>query len=85
MDEQQTSPTYQKGFNDGYIMTEHVPDLADQLAEVKSDSDRMDGFRNGRKQFVLDQTKEYRPNWLSRDRHDIKDQDAQDRDIDHDI
>ena len=61
-------PDYQKGFNEGYIMKKHLPDLADKLAEVASDSQRSTGFKEGRNQLILEREKERYPDWLRSDR-----------------
>lgn len=51
------SNDYAKGFNDGYLMTEHAPELARALSKVESNAPRMEGFRDGRREWVLEQTK----------------------------
>lgn len=53
----QNQINYQKGFNEGYIITKHLPDLAKSIAQVQSDAPRLDGFREGRKQFTLEKAK----------------------------
>lgn len=69
MDENETAhPDYQKGFNEGYIMKQHLPEMADKLAEAVGSSVRSEGFRDGRQQGILDQRKDYYPNWLKSDR-----------------
>lgn len=59
---------YQKGFNEGYLISEHLPDLAKQLSEIKSSSVRFEGFRDGNYQFILDKARENYPAWLKSDR-----------------
>jgi hypothetical protein len=59
------SNPYIKGFNEGYVMTEHLPDLARDLSKTESAAPRMEGFRDGRRQYVLEQTKDLRPTWLT--------------------
>jgi hypothetical protein len=65
MPEDQTADSnYQKGFNEGYLITKHLPEVSKQLAEIKSNSPRIEGFQDGRRQFVLEQTKERQPSWM---------------------
>jgi len=56
---------YQKGFNEGYLMSKHLPELATSIASIESLSPRIEGFREGRHQCVLEQVKEHRPSWLN--------------------
>ncbi len=63
---------YQKGFNEGYIITKHLPELSDGLAQVKTETPRIEGFKDGRKQYVLEQTKEHRPSWMKFDRNEVQ-------------
>jgi len=58
---------YQKGFNEGYIIAQHMPELSNELAKVKSESPRMEGFRDGHQQFALEKVKDYRPAWIRED------------------
>lgn len=55
---------YQKGFNEGYIIAQHMPELSDELSKVKSDSPRMEGFRDGHEQFSLEKDHVHVPAWL---------------------
>lgn len=74
-----------KGFNDGYIMTKHYPELSAKLAEIESDAPRIDGFKEGRKQFVIDKAKEAREQWKSQDKAPAQEpQKAKDKDMDRD-
>ena len=41
------SKDYLKGFNNGYVMAEHVPELAQRLSAVDSSSPIMDGAECG--------------------------------------
>ena len=78
------SNPYTKGFNEGYVIAEHLPDLAHDLSKIESASPRMEGFRDGRRQYVLEQTKERPPAWLDagrdREQNPTKDQEREDRD-----
>lgn len=51
------STDYIKGFNEGYVLTEHAPEVARALAKVESDAPRMEGFRDGRREYIIEQTK----------------------------
>jgi len=59
--EEKTDGNYIKGFNEGYVITQHMPELADIVAHVKNETLRLEGFRDGRKQFVLEQVRNYTP------------------------
>lgn len=52
------SAEYLTGFNQGYEMTGQLPDLADQVSKAFGESERGQGFRDGRGQMLLEQTKE---------------------------
>lgn len=81
LDEQYYQADYQKGFNEGYIITKHLPPLSDSLAKIESTAPRIEGFQDGRKQFVLEQTKEHRPAWMKFDNQKGNDKDkAKDKD-----
>ena len=62
-------PDYQKGFNEGYTLAKHAPELAEQLAKaVDAESVRGAGLQAGRQQFIAEQTKERYPSWLKGER-----------------
>ncbi|HEX7868572.1 MAG TPA: hypothetical protein VF455_00520, partial [Chryseobacterium sp.] len=67
MTEQTADAQYQTGFNEGYIITQHLPELSDKLSQINSELPRIDGFKEGRKQFVLEQVREHRPAWMKED------------------
>jgi hypothetical protein len=74
---------YTKGFNDGYIMTKHLPELSEKLSGIDSDVPRIDGFKEGRKQFVLDKARETREQWRSQDKgHPRQSDKSKGKDID---
>ena len=58
MSDQRPEDKYQQGFNEGYIITKHLPDLSDSLAAIESENPRLEGFRDGREEFVLEKIKE---------------------------
>jgi hypothetical protein len=67
-DEDKVEPDYLKGFNEGYIIAQHIPELAEQLSKVQSDSERMAGFKAGREQYAAERMKDRLPSWLKGDR-----------------
>ncbi|MFN8711911.1 MAG: hypothetical protein ACK5Z2_03580 [Bacteroidota bacterium] len=48
---------YQRGFNDGYLIAKHAPELSAQLADVQSNSPRMEGMKDGQDEYLLEQSK----------------------------
>ncbi len=60
---------YQKGFNEGYLIAKHLPELSAKLAKITNETSRIEGFHDGRKQHLLEQSREYRPAWLKGERH----------------
>jgi hypothetical protein len=79
--EERPTPAYLKGFNEGYALTQHMPELADQISKSLGkvlDSERGTGFNDGRKQSYMDKTKSLYPAYLRQDR-DI------DLDLDKDV
>lgn len=62
---QQPDPDFQKGFNEGYTLARHLPELAEQLAQAaKDESARSAGFQAGRQQLILEKGRERYPAWL---------------------
>lgn len=61
---EQENIEYQKGFNEGYLLTKHLPELAGSIAKIESLSPRIEGFRDGRKEFALEKVRERRPSFL---------------------
>jgi hypothetical protein len=66
---------YQQGFNQGYVITKHLPELSDHLANVKSDAPSIEGFHEGRSERMLELQKDMR---ISKSKTAI-------RDTDHDL
>lgn len=86
MEEDQTNPDYQQGFNDGYLITRHEPDLADKLKNLPDTTPRMEGFQAGRKQLLRDKFKERLPEWVKDDPERDVDQSIEpDKDMDQGI
>jgi len=85
-DEQTTSDAgYIKGFNEGYIITKHLPEVSDCIVQVQSESPRLDGFRDGRKQLVLEKIAEQHKTPLKTEQNkDIRQEPRKDRDLEPD-
>jgi hypothetical protein len=75
------SPDYVKGFNEGYILTQDSRDLAEKLATAKGDGDRMQGFRDGHKEFILERIREQRERTFHKEPPSNK---SKDKDFDRD-
>jgi len=53
-----------KGFNDGYLLAVHEPELAEKLSKIEVISPWLVGMQQGRGQFLKEQLKTKLPNWL---------------------
>jgi len=53
---------YQKGFNEGYLVAQHLPELSNSLAKIESTSPRIEGFHDGHQQLLLEQIRKQRIN-----------------------
>jgi hypothetical protein len=58
IESEKISAEYLTGFNQGYDMTGQLPELAEHVSKAFGDSERGQGFRDGRGQMLLEQTKE---------------------------
>jgi len=66
---------------------QHLLDLADKLATIESEAPRIDGFKDGMKEFVLEQVKSNRAKWVDAERsHGTPDKSSksQRKDLDRD-
>ncbi len=66
-------PDYLKGFNEGYLLKKHLPELADTLASAVNGSMRDAGFKDGRMQLFYEKEMELLPDWLKRDYSEDRD------------
>lgn len=66
-DEQTNNTQYQQGFNEGYLITKHLPELSDQLSKIKNETPRIDGFKDGRNEFFQEKAKERMGSFLRKD------------------
>lgn len=67
-DQDKVEPDYVKGFNEGYTIAKHMPELAERLANIDSDFVRLTGFKAGREQQQVEMARERLPAWLTGDR-----------------
>ncbi|MDR6193353.1 hypothetical protein [Siphonobacter sp. SORGH_AS_0500] len=68
MEEEPIHPDYIKGFNDSYLLAQHLPELAEKLSAIPGNSPRLQGMREGRQQYLSEQVKAKMPSWLQEDR-----------------
>ena len=54
-EEDKVDPDYLKGFNEGYLLAQYNPELAETLATIDSELSRIVGFKAGREQFHAEQ------------------------------
>ena len=79
-------PAYLKGFNQGYILAQYMPDIATKIAQSESKTPHMEGFQQGRDQYLLEVTREKYPEWLKNDRPRYKEPPvSKNRDMDRDM
>ena len=71
MDTANIHPDYLKGFNEGYILKKHLPDVAEKLEKSIGQSQRADGFRSGRDQAEQEKNRDAYPAWLKKERIDL--------------
>lgn len=57
-------PDFCKGFNQGYLIANHFPDLSKGLTKSLSDTEQSKGFEAGVRQFILEKLKTYEPAWM---------------------
>lgn len=57
-------PAYIKGFNEGYLISQHMPELSDQLAKAYGQDSRGQGFQQGKEQYQNEQFEQRMPSWL---------------------
>ena len=79
--EETPHPDYMTGFNEGYTIAQHMPDLAERLSKAVGNSERGQGFQSGRDQWLYEEREHRRPAWLNRNRLSDKDQEPS-RDVD---
>lgn len=82
MDEQTPHPDYIKGFNEGYTLAKHMPDLSEKLPQSLGDTERGHGFKAGRDQYILEREHQRLPSWLRSDRLSSLDKEDQEQEKD---
>ncbi len=78
-------PEFVTGYNQGYTIAQHLPDLAEKLSKAVNDTPHGQGFKSGREQYQKEAKDSRRPSWLKQDRFtDMDKDDAKDmgRDMD---
>lgn len=55
--------TYIKGYNEGYLLAKHAPELSSKLEHIKGQASRLEGLLAGIEQYSLEQSKEWWPSW----------------------
>ena len=81
---EQSDPTYVKGFNEGYAFAKYMPELSEQLSKTEAKSPRMLGMQDGRKEYMAEIAKDKFPDWLKRDRTPPARSVSKDKDLDKD-
>lgn len=59
--EEITDENYVKGFNEGYQLAQSHPEISEAIALAKGNDTRLEGFRDGYKEYVLEQLREKDP------------------------
>jgi hypothetical protein len=73
VEQENRTPEYLKGFNYGYMVAEHIPELAHQLRDSVGTSDRFEGLRDGIAQFDKEKELDRKPDWLKKSTRQSKD------------
>ena len=50
-EDEKVDPDFLKGFNEGYLLAHHNPELAEKLAAINSELSRVVGLKAGREQY----------------------------------
>ncbi len=61
-------PKYVEGFNQGYYLAKHTPELAGKLSSLTGNNPRLEGMKAGIEQHELEKSKDRKPDWLKKDR-----------------
>lgn len=49
---------YQKGFNQGYLLAKHRPDISDSLKDLQPLSPRLEGMKDGQSEYANERQKQ---------------------------
>jgi hypothetical protein len=66
---------YIKGFNHGYVMAQHEPELLAQLLNATPQTDYLEGMKDGKKQHEKEQAKEMLHQKMKHSKDQSKEQD----------
>lgn len=72
------SPEYIKGFNQGYLLARHTPELIEKLPADLGNSERSLGLKEGKEQYEAEKEKERTPAWMKKDAFSDLDKDNKD-------
>ena len=61
--------TYQKGFNDGYLLQQHEPNIANMLSDIKSETPYLEALRAGRDQYLFEVKERFKEHTKSTPNH----------------
>lgn len=76
---------YLKGFNDGYLMAEHMPEVVKALAEVKEKTPHVEGFLDGANQYEQDKELSKDADKFKSTSWEIPKDNEPDKDAEHDL
>lgn len=68
---------YIKGFNDGYLLKEHKPELLDNILKTTSTNDYIQGLQDGEREFKKQKVKS-----RTQELEDLKSSKSKKRDLD---
>ncbi|ODS76937.1 MAG: hypothetical protein ABS46_18695 [Cytophagaceae bacterium SCN 52-12] len=57
-------PEYLKGFNQGYTMAKYLPETSAKIVKSEVKTPHMEGFQQGRDQYLMEVVREKYPEWL---------------------
>jgi hypothetical protein len=66
-EDKKIEPEEIKGFNDGYLLAQYLPELAEQLTFSTGEDSQLPGFKKGVDHFNAKKFKERMPDWLKKD------------------
>lgn len=77
-------PAFVQGMNEGYILAKYMPEVADGLYKIVSDSERIQGFKAGREEFMREKLTERMKSWDDKEKR-VHPTPQKDQDIDKSI
>lgn len=76
---------YLKGFNDGYLIAEHMPEVVKALADVKDKTPHVEGFLDGANQYEQDKELSKDADKFKSTSWEIPKDNEHDKDAEHDL